>query len=178
MQNTLFDSLIAAHCERQLTFRVCKTPGALQKRPSEGVGFSEFPKRRPFFGGSPVSFISHHMKLPKQIMRQNSRQHIKVIAVQPSYGDIIQIALRFQFAERIFLRPSAVMEIHDLLHGCLFVRNDHLELIAVFMRNEQIELDRLFGLLLAHPTNKEKAKESVPALGLAGCVEIRNITDE
>ena len=81
-------------------------------------------------------------------MREDCGHHVKMITVEPSYGDVIQIALRFQFAKRIFLRPAAVVKIQDLLHGCLLVRNDHFELIAVFMGNEQIELDRLLGLLL------------------------------
>jgi hypothetical protein len=77
--------------------------------------------------------MHHHMEFPKQIVREDCRHHIEMISVKPSDGDVIQIALCFQLAECVFLRPSAVMEIKDLLHGRLLVRNDHLEFVAVLM---------------------------------------------
>lgn len=178
MQNPLLNCRIAAHRERQHSTGLGKTPGPLQKRPSEGVGLRELPKRGPFFSGSPVFFMRHHMQLPKQVMREDCGHHIKVIAVKPSYSDVIQIALRLQFAERIFLRPSAVVKIQNLLHGRLLVRNDYLELIAVFMGNEQIELDGLLRLFLDLPTDKEKTKAAVPTLGFPRRVEIRKLGAE
>lgn len=111
-------------------------------------------------------------------MREDGRHHIKVIAVKPSYGDVIQIALRLQFAEGIFLRSSTIVKIQDLFHGCLLVRNDNLELKAIFMGNEQIELDRFLRLLFDLPTDKEKTKAGVPTLGFPRCVEIRKLTAE
>ena len=159
MQNSLFDCLIAAHREPQDAAGMGKTPSALQKRPSEGICFREFPKRC----GSPISVMDHHMKLPQQVMRNNCGHHIKMIAVKPPYGNIIQLALRLQFAERIFLRSSPMVKTHDLLHGRLPVRNDHREFMAVFMRNKQIELDRLFGLLLDHSPDKEETEAGSPS---------------
>lgn len=178
MQNSFFDCQIAAHRERKYAAGAGKTPGPLQKRLSESVCLRELPKRGPFFGGSPVSFMCHHMKLPKQVMREDCGHHVKVIAVEPSYGDVIQIALRFQFAKRIFLRPAAIVKVQDLLHGGLLVRNDHLELIAVFVGNEQIELDGFFRLLLDLTPNKEKTKLGIPTLGLPRRVEIRKLAAE
>lgn len=118
--------------------------------------------------------MDHHMKFPQQVMRKNCGYHIKVIAVKPPYGNIIQRALRLQFAERIFLGSSSIVKIYDLLHGRLLVRNDHLEFMAVFMRNEQIELDRLFGLPLDHSPDKEETKAESQLLGFQGVSKYEN----
>ena len=178
MQNPLLNSRITAHRKRKYATGFGKTPGPLQKRPSEGVGFRELPKCGPFFGCSPVSFMHHHMKLPKEIMRQDCGHHIKVIAMEPSDGNVIQIALRFQFTESIFLRPSAIVKIQDLLHGRLLVRNDHFELIAVVVGNEDIKLDRFLRLLFDLSPNKEKSEASVPAFGFPRCIKIRKLIIE
>lgn len=178
MQNTLLDCRIAAHCERKRTAGLGKASGPLQKRPSESISFREFPKGGPFFGSSPGSFMREHMKLPKKVMRKDGGHHIKVIAVKPSYGNVIQIALRLQFAESILLRTSSIMKIQDILHGRLLIGNDHLELIAVFMGNEQVELDGLLRLHLDPTTNKEETKATVPTFGFPRRVEIGKLATE
>src|SRR4030042_2070714 len=80
-------------------------------------------------------------------MRHYCRHHIQMISMKPPDSNIIQIALRFQLADGIFLRPAAVVKTHDFFHSRLLVRNYHLELIAVLMGNEQVELDRFLRLL-------------------------------
>ena len=178
MQDPLFDRRIAAHGERKSAAGLGNTPSPLQKRLSEGIGFGEFPKGGPFFGCSSGSIMRDHMELPKQIMREDGGHHVKVIAMKPSYGDVIQIALGFQFAERIFLRPATVVKMQDFLHRGLLVGNDHFELIAVFMGNEEIELDGLLRLLPDYPSDKKETETTVPTLGFPGRVEIRKLTVE
>jgi hypothetical protein len=156
MQAPFFDSRIGAHRERKHTGRAGKTPGALQQRPSERICFRKLPERGPFLGSTPAFFVNHHMKFPKQVVREDRRHYIKVVAMEPPDRDVIHIALRFQFAERIFLRAAAVMEIQDLPHGCLLVRNDHLELVALLMWDEHIKLYRLLRLYFDLAPDKEK----------------------
>src|SRR5208283_2450678 len=178
MQNSFFDCLVAAHCERQCASGVSKTPGSLQQRSPKCIGFRKFPKRGSFLGGSPVSFMHHHMEFLKQIVHENCRHHIKVIAAKPSDSDVIQIALGFQFAESIFLRPASIMKAHHLFHRRLLVRDDYLELISVLMGNEEIELNRLFGLLFDLVPDKEKPEAGVPLLGFPLRIKIRKLPIE
>src|SRR4030042_1795509 len=111
-------------------------------------------------------------------MRHYCRHHIQMISMKPPDSNIIQIALRFQLADGIFLRPAAVVKTHDFFHSRLLVRNYHLELIAVLMGNEQVELDRFLRLLFDLPADKEKPEAIVPTLGFPLCIEIRQLTIE
>lgn len=174
----MFDSRIGIHGHGKNPAGPGNAACTLKQRPSEGVCLGEFPKSRSFLGGPPVFFMHHHMEFPKQIMRKDCGHHVQMVAVQPPDGDIIKIALRFQLAEGIFLRSSAVVKAEDLLHRRLFVRDDHLELEAVLVRNEQVELDRFLRLLLDLPADKKKAKAGVPLFGLPLRIEIRQFAIE
>ena len=151
---------------------------SLQKRPSEGVCFGELPEGGSFLCGPPVSFMHHHMEFPKQIVREDCRHHIEMISVKPSDGNVIQIALGFQLAEGIFLRASAIVKAQDLLHGCVLVRNEHLELISVVMGDKDIKLNRFLRLLLDFTANKEKSKAGVPTFGFPRCIKVRQFIIE
>src|SRR3990172_2008850 len=122
--------------------------------------------------------MHHHLVFLKQIVREGCRHHIKVISAQPSDGDVIQIALGFQFAESIFLRPTPIMKTHHLFHRRLLVCDDYFKFISVLMRNEEIELDRLLRLLLDLVPDKEKPETGVPLLGFPLRIEIRKLPIE
>jgi len=174
----MFDGGIGVHGHGKSPSGPSDSACSLQQRPSEGVCFRKLPEGGSFFGGTPASIMHHHMEFPKQIVREDCRHHIEMISVKPSDGNVIQIALRFQLAEGIFLRPSAIVKTQDLLHGRLLVRNDNLELIAVLVRDEDIKLHRLLRLLFDPSPNKEKSEAGVPAFGFPRCVEIRKLITE
>jgi len=72
--------------------------------------------------------MNKHVEFLQDVMRHYRRHQVEMLSVQPSDGDIIHIALRLQFADRVFLRSSAIMKVEDLLHGSQLVRHNHLEL--------------------------------------------------
>ncbi len=178
MQDTFLDRRIGAHRKRKDAAGAGKTPGTLQKRPPERICFRELPERGSFLGGASVFFMNLHVKFPEQIVRENCRHHIKVIAMKPPDGNVIHIALRFQFAERIFLGPASIMKAQDLLHRSLLVRNDHLKLIALLMGYEHIKLNGILRQYLDFVPDKEKPETAVPLLGLPLGIEIRKLAIE
>jgi len=87
--------------------------------------------------------MNKHVEFLQDVMRHYRRHQVEMLSVQPSDGDIIHIALRLQFADRVFLRSSAIMKVEDLLHGSQLVRHNHLELESVLLRNKEIKLKQV-----------------------------------
>ena len=122
MKDSIFYYRIGTQRECECPGGACNTSSSLQQRSSKGIGLGELPKCSTFFCRSTGTRMDKHMKFPQDIMRQYCRHQVKMISVQPSNGDIIHIALRLQLAARVFLRPSAIMKVENLLHGGLVVR--------------------------------------------------------
>jgi len=116
--------------------------------------------------------MNKHMEFLQDVMRQYCRHQVKMISVQASDSDVIHIALRLQLASRVFLRPSAIMKVEDLLHRGLLVSHDHLELESVLLRNKEVKLNKFLGLLFDPFSDKEKTKLLVPLFGLPVGVEV------
>ena len=178
MKDSIFYYRIGTQRECECPGGACNTSSSLQQRSSKGIGLGELPKCSTFFCRSTGTRMDKHMKFPQDIMRQYCRHQVKMISVQPSNGDIIHIALRLQLAARVFLRPSAIMKVENLLHGGLLVSHDHLELESVLLRNKEVKLNSFLGLLFDSLSNKEKAKLVIPFLGLPIGVEVGQFTIE
>src|SRR4030042_3529296 len=128
--------------------------------------FLENPKRRPLLGCPSGGNLRRHLQLPIQIMRQNSRQHIKLIPQKTPDGNIIHLALRLEFSKDTLLGRTTVVIHQGLLPRSPLVRHDHLELIPIFIRNEQIQLDGLLTDRRASLANKQKTIGFLPFLWL------------
>lgn len=178
MKDSNFHYRIGAQRKSECPGGACNTSSSLQQRSSKGIGLGELPKCSTFFGRSTVTRMDKHMKFPQDIMRQYCRHQVKMISVQPSNGDIIHIALRLQLADRVFLRPSTIMKVENLLHDGLLVSHDHLELESVLLRNKEVKLNSFLGLLFDSLSNKEKAKLVIPFLGLPIGIEVGQFTIE
>ena len=177
MKNSIFYR-IGTQRECECPGGTCYTSSSLQQRSSKGIGLGELPKCRSLLCRSALAPMNKHMKFTQDIMRQYCRHQVKMISMKPSNGDIIHIALRLQLADRVFLRPSAIIKVENLLHGGLLVSHDHLELESVLLRNKEVKLNSFLGLLFDSLSNKEKAKLVIPFLGLPIGVEVGQFTIE
>ncbi len=178
MQNPLLHRRIGVHCKRQDASGISETTRTLQERPSEGICFGELPQSGAFLRSSTLTFMNHHMKLSQKIMGQHRRHHVQMVAMQSPDRNIVKVALRLQFADCVFLRTAAIVKEQNLLHGGLLVSRDHLELITVFVRDEQIKLNRLFGLYFDPFSYEEEPEAAVPFLGLPLGIKIGKFTVE
>jgi hypothetical protein len=116
--------------------------------------------------------MNKHMEFLQDVMRQYCRHQVKMISVQASDSDVIHIALRLQLTNRVFLRPSAIMKVENLLHRGQLVCHDRLELESVLLRSKEVKLNKFLGLLFDPFSDKEKTKLLVPLFGLPVGVEV------
>ena len=178
MKDSFFHYRISAQRECECTRGARNTPSPLQQQSSKGVGLGELPKCSSLLRSSTLTRMNKHVEFLQDVMRHYRRHQVEMLSVQPSDGDIIHIALRLQFADRVFLRSSAIMKVEDLLHGSQLVRHNHLELESVLLRNKEIKLNKFLGLLFDLFADKEKAKLVVPLLGLPAGIEVSQFVIE
>src|SRR3972149_901386 len=111
-------------------------------------------------------------------MGQHGRQEINLIAVEPPDCDIIHLTVGFEFAEDPFLGTPSVMKAKNLLHPDALVGHHNFELMPVFMRHEQIHLNRSLLLHLAALTDKNKSIPLIPFLWLPPSLKVRQFPVE
>src|SRR5664279_829798 len=116
MKDSIFYCRIGTQRECECASGARDTPGPLQQRSSKGVGLGELPQCSSLLRCSTLTRMNKHMEFLQDVMRQYCRHQVKMIYVQASDSDVIHIALRLQLANRVFLRPSAIMKVEDLLH--------------------------------------------------------------
>ena len=105
-------------------------------------------------------------------MSEQSCKQIELVADQGSHGHIAHLALRLQLAKDAFLRSATIMEGHERFGLQLFVRHHDLEVVAGFIRDEQIQLHRPLLPPLHFRADEDKAKTLVPFLGFPSAFEI------
>lgn len=98
-------------------------------------------------------------------MGQEHREQIDLIPNPGAGGDIAERVVGFELGEDPLLAAPAVVEDERLAGAQALVGQDDLELIAVVMRDEEIELDRVFVLLLDASPKEEEAVGRLPGLG-------------
>lgn len=73
-------------------------------------------------------------------VHQNARQQIDLVAGPPAGRHIAHLRLGLELGEHPFLGAAPVVEGQHFLGLQVLVRDDDLKIIAVFVRDEQIQL--------------------------------------
>ena len=89
-------------------------------------------------------------------------------------GDVVHVALRLQFCEDRLLGTAAMMEGCDMASRDRLVGDHDLELVAVVVGDEEVELDGTFGAYRCESAHDEQTKAAVPALGFPTGLEVGN----
>jgi hypothetical protein len=165
MQQLRFDSRIGAHCQRECSLRLGQAPGALDQLTAQGAELLEAPQWRTPFRGIPFLLIAEHLHFPVEVMRQHGREQVDLIAGFSAGRNIVHLGLRLEFGKDAFLRAASIVEAQRLFGRDVFVGNDHLEVIAVFVGDKQVQLDRAFVLLSVLVSDKYEAVAIIPTRG-------------
>ena len=97
-------------------------------------------------------------------MSNDSGLIIQLVSRLVTGGYIAHAALAFQLGEDILLRASAIMKQESRFGLPHLIGGDHLELVALLMRDKQLQLYRLLALPLHSMTEKEEAAPNLPTL--------------
>ena len=127
--------------------------------------FLKLPQRRPLLRCPVLRLSAFDLKSPQQVVGQNSRHQVQLVACKPSNRNVVHLALALQFPEDILLRSPAVMKTKYVPSRASFISHDHLKIIADLMRGEQIQLYRLLVLLSHLLAYEDEAKLPIPATG-------------
>ncbi|MGH8711931.1 MAG: hypothetical protein ACREVA_11585, partial [Burkholderiales bacterium] len=87
-------------------------------------------------------------------------------------GDIIELIAGFELGEDPLLAAPALMEGKRLARAAAFIGENDLELLAVCIGDEEIELDRFFIVLFDSGSNKEETMARLPNLRFPGSLKI------
>ena len=98
-------------------------------------------------------------------MRENTGEHIQLIAGTRVNGYIIHLAMRLEFSKDTLLRSTALVECNDLAWAAALIGHDDLEFVSIFGGLEQIELNRRFVLATDLLADEDKAVLRGPGLG-------------
>lgn len=171
MQQLGFDSGVRTHGQRQLPLWSGQATRALDQLAPQGAKLCKFPQWCAAISGSPRFGQAFHLHLPVQIVGQHGGEHIDLVAGEFSSRDIIHLSLRFQLGEQALLCATAVVVGQHMSGRYPFVGHDDLEVVAVLVWHEEVQLHGLFVLHPAALTNTDEAVASAPALGLPGRLE-------
>jgi len=165
MQQLGFHGGVGTHSQGEVSLRLGQAPGALDQLAAQGAELLEAPQWRTFFCGIPFLLIAEHLHFPIEIVRQHGREQVHLITSLSTGGYIVHLCLRLQFGEDTFLSTTSIVEAQRLLGRDWFVGDDHLEVVAIFVGDEQIQLDRALVLLPVLVSDKNEAVAILPARG-------------
>ncbi len=171
MQEPPFDPLAPTDDEGKCAVGPGEATGAAEKSIPEGGEFLEDPQGGALGSGGATRFGGGHLQFPGQVVGEQRGQQIELVPDPRADGDMAHLTLRLQFAEDSLLRPASFMKRHHRLDRLDFVGDDLLELMAVFVRNELVKLNRNLVLPFRAGADQDKAKAFVPGLGFPGGLE-------
>jgi len=175
MQQLFFDGWVRTHSQGQPTLRLIETPCSVDQLQAQSFEPFELPKGRTLGRGFPVLFTSGYLQVAVEVMGENRRKQENLIPCEGSCRNIIELPLGFQLSKNAFLRSSAIVKADDLTSPYCLVGDDDLELVPVNMRDEQIELDRLFVTDDRAGADDEETVTATPRLGLPTELKIAEI---
>ena len=162
MQQLRFHCGIGAHRQREFALRPGQTSGALDEFAPHGAKLLESPQWCALFGGVSFLGITVHLHFPVEVMRQHGREEVDLIAGFSSGRHIVHLCLRLELGKNAFLSTASIVEGQCLLGRELFVGDDHLEVIAVFVGDKQVQLDCALILLAVLGSDKYESVSVIP----------------
>ena len=167
MQQFRFDSLVSTHGQSQCPLRFGQTSGTLNQFTPQCAELLKMPRRSTFFCRMALLGIGHHLHFAIEIVGQHSREDKYLVTGLTAGWDIVHLGLRLQFCKDTFLGTTAIVIGQQFSGMDTFVGDNHLEVVAVFIRNKQIQLDGLLVLFAVACADKDKALLDTPAFGLS-----------
>jgi hypothetical protein len=79
-------------------------------------------------------------------MGKQTGQQIDLVAAFTSYRNVILMAMGFEFGKNTFLRSPAFMIGCHTFGADRLIGHNHFEVIAIVIRNKQVQLDRIFAV--------------------------------
>src|SRR4051794_39183279 len=179
MQQLVLDGWVRAHGQGQPPLRLVEAPRPVDELKTQRRESLEPPKRRPLRCGLPAGFMGSHLQVTVEVMSEDGREQKNLVAGEGSCRHVVELALGLQLRKHAFLSPAAVMEDNDVASPNRFVRDNHLKLIAVDLRDEEIQLDRF---LVTNDdgagADKEEPLAAAPGLGLPLALEVAEVLVE
>jgi len=163
MQQLGFHGMVSAHGERHLPLWTGQAPGALNQLAAQGAELFESPQRCAFCGRVAFLLITEHLHLPVEIVRQHRREQVDLVAGLFSGGDVVHLCLRLEFSENALLGATPIVESQRFPGGDSFVGDDRLEVVAIFIGGEKIQLHRALVLFSVPASDKYEAVSVIPA---------------
>jgi len=109
--------------------------------------------------------IGQHLHFAIEVVGQHGREDKYLVTGLTAGWDIVHLGLRLQFCKDTFLGTTAIVIGQQFSGMDTFVGDNHLEVVAVFIRNKQIQLDGLLVLFAVACADKDKALLRAPAFG-------------
>ena len=166
MQQLGFGGCVGAHRQRKLALRFGQPSGALNQFATQGAQLLEAPQRHPPFRRTSLLLGRTHLHLPVQVVGQHGRDEIDLIARPISSGHIVHLCLRLQLGKEPFLRTSSIVVGQYFFGRELLVGDNYLEVIAVLIGNEQVQLHGFLMLLAASLADTDETVATIPAFRL------------
>ena len=162
MQQLGFYGGIGAHSQREPSLWPGQPSRALDELAPHGAELLELPQWCALVSSVSFLLITTHLHFPVEVMRQHGREEIDLIAGLFSGRHVVHLSLRLELSENALLGTASMMEAQRLVGRKLLVSDDHLEVIAVLVGDEQIQLYRTLVLLAILAADKHKAVSSIP----------------
>ena len=166
---------VCTHRQGSPSFGPDQPSRSLKKMLSDGCELLELPKGRPLCGRPAFLRPCSHLQLPAEVVRQNAREEEDLIRVPPPAWNIAQLAMRLELGEDRLLGSSAVVKSRDATSLDALVGDDHFELVAVDLGNEQVQLDRFSLADGSARTDDQKPTGPPPDLRLPRQLEVRDV---
>jgi len=165
MQQLGFHVRIRAHGERQLSLWAGQAACVLYDLASQSAELLKEPQRCALFGGVTLPFMTEHLYFPVEIVRQHGREQKGLVTSPGARGHVVHLCLRLELGKYAFLGATTIVESQCFLGGNRLVGHDDLEVIAIFIRAEQIQLDQAFVLFSVLSAYEDEAVARIPARG-------------
>ena len=149
-----------------------------KKMISDGSELLELPQRRPLRGRSAFPRSHSHLQLPAEVVCQYVREEKHLIRDPLPAWNVTKLALRLQLGKDRLLGSSAIVKGCDGTSLRALIGDDHFELVAIDLRNEQVQLDRPSLADGGARTDDQEATGLTPDLRLPRQLEVRDLRVE
>jgi len=86
-----------------------------------------------------------HLQLAAEVVHEHGREQVNLVGDQTTAWNVTHLGLILELSVDFFLSASSFMKASDAAGGRLLIGDDHLKLVTLCDRSEEIQLN---GLLL------------------------------
>ena len=166
MQQFGLHSRIGTQREGETAFRTRQPASALDQTHPAGAETNERPPGPTLLCGSPLGLVRGHLQLAVEVVCHDCREEPRLVGGATSAGDVVHLSLRLQLCEDRFLCATPVVKRQELARRQCGVGQDDLELIAVLVGSERVQLQRALALLGLTGADEDETPRLLPAFRL------------